>query len=287
MDAMEISAGLIEPGTRLRSLTESTVNRLMASIRDVGLLHPVCVYRRKVIRGGVAVDGFGIVAGAHRVEACRRLGWDVIPAVITDADELHRQLAEVDENLCGTTLSPAEGALFTQRRKDIYEALHPETRQGGDRGNQHTGGKPTRQVGDLPSADRFTADTAARTGQSERKVQRDAQRGESVAPEILEEIRGTDLDKGVVIDALAKAPRDEQRAKLAQIAAERSGKTENKQIDRDIGEQAAAEFAEWLIARGALPVIPQIVTWLEATKTKDVIRELHRQSAGVSIMDDD
>ena len=278
MDAMEISAGLIEPGTRLRSLTESTVNRLMSSIRDVGLLHPVCVYRRKVIRGGIAVDGFGIVAGAHRVEACRRLGWDVIPAVITDADELHRQLAEVDENLCGTTLSPAEGALFTQRRKDIYEALHPETRNGGDRRSSD------RQVGELKN-DRFTADTASRTGQSERKVQRDAQRGESVDPEILEEIRGTDLDKGVVIDALAKAPRDEQRAKLAQIAAERSGKTENKQIDRDIGEQAAAEFAEWLIAHGALPVTPQIVTWLEATKTKDIIRELHRQSAGVSIMD--
>ena len=286
MDAMEISAGLIEPGTRLRSLTESTVNRLMSSIRDVGLLHPVCVYRRKVIRGGIAVDGFGIVAGAHRVEACRRLGWGVIPAVITDADELHRQLAEVDENLCGTTLSQAEGALFTQRRKDIYEAMHPETRAGFAGALGKHGAVANLAIADKP--DRFTADTAARTGQSERKVQRDAQRGESVDPEILEEIRGTDLDKGVVIDALAKAPRDEQRAKLAQIAAERSaGKTENKQIDRDIGDQAAAEFAEWLIARGALPVIPQIVTWLEATKTRDVIRELHRQSAGVSIMDAD
>ncbi len=277
---MEISAGLIEPGTRLRSLTDATVERLMQSIADVGLLHPVCVYHRRVIRGGIAVDGFGIVAGAHRVEACKRLGWETIPAVITDADELHRQLAEVDENLCGTTLSPAERALFTQRRKDIYEALHPETRNGGDRRSSD------RQVGELKN-DRFTADTAARTGQSERKVQRDAQRGESVDPDVLAEIRGTDLDKGVIIDAIAKAPREEQRSRLAQIVAERSGKTENRQIDRDIGEQAAAEFAEWLIGHGALPIIPQMVMWLEATKTKDIIRELHRQSAGVSIMDGD
>jgi hypothetical protein len=43
MEAMEISAGLIEPGTRLRSLTDATVERLMQSIADVGLLHPVCV----------------------------------------------------------------------------------------------------------------------------------------------------------------------------------------------------------------------------------------------------
>ena len=73
------------------------------------------------------------------------------------------------------TLTPSERALFTQRRKEAYEALHPETKHGGDHGNQHTGGKPSRQLGDLP--DRFTADTAARTGQSERSVQRDATRG--------------------------------------------------------------------------------------------------------------
>jgi hypothetical protein len=90
----------------------------------------------------------------------------------------------VDENLCGTTLSPAEGALFTQRRKDIYEALHPETRatkDGGAGRNKET----RRQLGDDTVAERFTADTAARTGQSERKVQRDAQRGESVDGEPL------------------------------------------------------------------------------------------------------
>ena len=63
----------------------------------------------------------------------------------------------------------AERALFTARRKEAYEALHPETKHGaiGDGHNQ------SRQVGD--SAERFTADTARKTGQSERKVQRDAE----------------------------------------------------------------------------------------------------------------
>jgi hypothetical protein len=61
--------------------------------------------------------------------------------------------------------------MFTARRKQAYEALHPETVNGQ---NQHT---RVRQVGEPspePPADRFTADTAAKTGQSERKVQRDA-----------------------------------------------------------------------------------------------------------------
>jgi len=69
--------------------------------------------------------------------------------------------------------APSERALFTQRRKEAYEALHPETKHGAiGRGHEQS-----RQLGDSEKADRFTADTAARTGQSERSVQRDATRG--------------------------------------------------------------------------------------------------------------
>lgn len=78
-------------------------------------------------------------------------------------------------------LTPAERATFTRRRKEAYEALHPETRHGGDR-------KSSRQLGDL-NDDRFTADTAARTGQSERAVQRDAERGEKVAEVLRKPLR--------------------------------------------------------------------------------------------------
>ena len=53
--------------------------------------------------------------------------------------------------------------------KKAYEALHPETVHGAA-GN---GGEKGRQLGDS-TPDRFTTDTAARTGRSERAVQRDA-----------------------------------------------------------------------------------------------------------------
>jgi hypothetical protein len=78
----------------------------------------------------------------------------------------------------GTNLTAAERALFTRRRKEAYEALHPETRAGGDRRSSDC------QLGDLKS-ERFTADTAIKTGQSERAVQRDAARGKNVAPEVM------------------------------------------------------------------------------------------------------
>ncbi len=57
------------------------------------------------------------------------------------------------------------------RRKEAYEALHPETKQGNP--------GVSRQVGDIrvrADTERFTADTAKKTGQSETAVQRDAPR---------------------------------------------------------------------------------------------------------------
>jgi hypothetical protein len=78
-------------------------------------------------------------------------------------------------------LSPSERAAHMAERKRIYEVKYPETVHGGDR-------RSSRQVGDL-KADRFTSDTAKKTGQSERKVQRDAQRGDAAitaAPQVID-----------------------------------------------------------------------------------------------------
>ncbi|MBR0649212.1 hypothetical protein GXW78_06030 [Roseomonas terrae] len=100
--------------------------------------------------------------------------------------------------------------MFTRRRKDIYEAIHPETRQGGvGRGGYEKGAN-------LAS---FSSDTAAKTGRSERDVQRDATRGERIDEDVLTSVAGTDMDKGVVLDALAATPRDQQADRLAAMRA--------------------------------------------------------------------
>ena len=80
-----------------------------------------------------------------------------------DLDDNDRIIAEYDENLCGSRLTPAEKAEFTAARKRAYIAKHPETALGQ---NQHT---RVSQAGE-PTAPRFTADTAAKTGQSERTI---------------------------------------------------------------------------------------------------------------------
>lgn len=205
-----VPTNLIEPGRRLRPTSEEQVASLVASIKDVGLLNPITVYPRKVIRDGIAVDGYGLIAGMHRLDACKRLGLPDIAANVVEMGELERQIAECDENLCASSLSPAERALFTARRKEAYEALHPETKAGAIRAagmNAALG----RDVGDN-LAPTFTADTAARTGASERTIQRDATRGEEIDPPALGLIRGTALDTGAFLDQLRKIKRENQVA---------------------------------------------------------------------------
>lgn len=187
---------------RMRQAESKHVAALAESIKEVGLLNPITV--------APSEDGYALVAGMHRLEACRSLGWEEIPATIINLDEQRLIIAECDENLCAPTLTASEKAFFTARRKAAYEALHPETAHG----------TPTvsRQLGDTGSrveAPRFTADTAARTGQSERVIQRDAERGEKVGAEALSLVRGTKLDKGAYLDSIKNLPVEDQVAKVS------------------------------------------------------------------------
>ncbi|WP_061930180.1 ParB/RepB/Spo0J family partition protein [Aureimonas sp. AU22] len=242
----EIDISLVERGTRLRDEDEAQVSTLMNSIGAVGLLHPITVYQRPVIRGSNTVSGFGLVAGLHRLSACRALEWITIPAIVVTLGELERQIAECDENLCGPRLSPSDQALFTRRRKEAYEALHPETRHGE---NQHTS---SRQVGNS-SSERFTADTAAATGRSERAVQRDAERGQKVSQDALDIIRHTKLDTGSYLDKLKKLPAEEQvrSAKRDLVISEKADRAEDRA--KSVGARPPAaepepvdQFAAWV-----------------------------------------
>lgn len=232
---------LVENGTRLRDLSEATVASLVNSIADVGLLNPITVYRRKLFRGGNQVDGYGLVAGLHRKAACERLGLVEIEANILELTDLECQIAECDENLCAPQLTPSDRARFTKRRKEAYEALHPETKNGR---NQHS-----RRDGQVVQPS-FADDQAAATGVDPRTVRRDAERGEKVDDRALSAVRGTSLDTGNYLDTLKAVPVTEQ---LKRVKAD-LGKSKRKTIrvadapldDEDAKErQVAALMSAW------------------------------------------
>lgn len=228
---------------RIRQADAKQVSALSESIKEVGLLNPIAVVPSRIYFNGQQIDGYQLIAGLHRLEACKRLGWAEVPVVILDLDEQHRIIAECDENLCGPSLSASEEAEFVRRRKMAYEALHPETKNGV------IGATARHAPAKLADAS-FTADTAAKTGQSERKVQRAAERGEKVCPAAMDLIRGTRLDTGVYLDQIKKLEPEDQVARIKSDLAPKAQKPVDmssvnmSKIDADVKARAAREVAE-------------------------------------------
>ena len=123
---LEISQ--IEATERLRPVSDAGVESLLASINELGVIKDP-IHVRKKRRGNV--ETLVLMAGAHRLEAAKRLGWDTIPArVWVDVNDNWASLMEIDDNLAGADLSALELSVFLAERKRIYEKLHPETRKG-------------------------------------------------------------------------------------------------------------------------------------------------------------
>jgi hypothetical protein len=104
-----------------------------------------------------------------------RLSPGEIEATVVSLGEAERQLWEIDENLMRADLTELEQSEHLLKRQEIYEWWRPETKRGGDRGNQHTGGKPS-QDDNLS----FSQDTAAKTGIDQRTVQRSTRRAKKI-----------------------------------------------------------------------------------------------------------
>lgn len=227
-DFADVQITDIEVSHRLRGLDETQVDAIKDSVLAIGLLNPITVYPRDLIRGGLSVPGFGLIAGAHRLEAYRRIGYEEIPASVVDLSDLEAQLAECDENLCRAELSPVDRARFTSRRKHAYEALYPHARHGGDRKSDQVANSATRS---------FSQATAEATGASARTVRQDAERGEKVIPEAMDMVRGTKLDTGVYLDKLKRLmPSD-------QVTAVKRDLVEAPPVSRHSGGGVAARFA--------------------------------------------
>lgn len=284
-DVAQLPIGLVYPHSEARALNQSRVAMLSESIKEVGLLNPIIVRKAMKTRNGVKAEAWEILAGGHRYEACVMLKLETIPCVVMDTTDLLSELIAIDENLCRAELSPAEQAFQTARRKEIYEALHPETKQ-------HVAGGKARQDSASDKLS-FAAQTSRATGRDKRTVERDAARGEALGDD-LKRVANTSLDKGVEIDALAKLdkPAREEIIKKAEKgekvsardcreAEDRRRKVEShiKNTDRVIALSAAEEFAGWLMARTDLHEMPTIISWLEGTKAKDVIAAMRRVAA--------
>lgn len=162
---------------RARDIDVAWVEALAAIIRAQGLTNPISVHSLG--------EGYKLVSGLHRLLAFRHLGAEEIPCTLSAATtDDEARLEEVMENLGRHELKALDRCHHLYELKKVWERMYPETAHGGDRGNQHTGGK--RQKLPLGTDGQeifgFSRDTADKIGLSERTIRADVKIWKTLSP---------------------------------------------------------------------------------------------------------
>jgi N6-adenosine-specific RNA methylase IME4 len=207
---------------------------LAQSIEEVGLLNPITLTEKRVL-----------VAGLHRLYAARALGWKRIPARLVKLDSLHAKLAEIDENLFRNELTVLERGEQLAERKEIYEALHPETKPGKSQVRaMHKARGIDVNESNSPT---FTANTAGITNESIRTIEQHVQIATSIPDDVKEKIRDTDVANSktdlLALARLKKQP-EKQLAVAEEIATGKAGSVKDAEanIKRDAKEAVAEKL---------------------------------------------
>ena len=190
-------------GLNRRPLKQQKVAELMESIKANGLLNPITIDQK-----------LNLVAGLHRLTACRLLGLEQIECKIIDGDAVQSRLAEIDENLIRSELDALERAELWLERDEILTRLSLRA-QPGD--NQYT------QSGSemISPPAKTTWELAKEVGFNQRTFQQGKQIAKSIAPEVKAVIKDTPIAKSTTaLLKLARAGSEElKRAEIAEKAA--------------------------------------------------------------------
>jgi len=134
MEVIDIPIDKIKVINRMRKIDENNVSGLMTSIKEINLLHPICVARRG--------NDFILISGNHRREAFARLNKKYIPAVVREDNALVNQLVEIEENIVSKKNNAIQEAQQIVRREEILVQLGRKAVIGS---NQYTEDKITNE----------------------------------------------------------------------------------------------------------------------------------------------
>ena len=217
---MKLSDITISEGRR--GMDYDKVLEIAESIKIVGLINPITIDRDNKL-----------IAGAHRLEACRHLGLDEIDCIVLNCDELRTELAEIDENLIRNDLDVIGIGELAIRRDEILEALGVRAKVGDNQYNQ---------AGRAPGArSRTTESIANEIGVSKRALQENKQLARNLVPEAKEVVRKEDITKKEALKLARMEPeRQKEVANRIQSGEAKSVKdAELKDAKKKITEQTA------------------------------------------------
>lgn len=196
----DIELDLIDvPEGRARAFDPAWAEALAAIIGQQGLLNPVTL----------RADGarFRLVAGLHRLEAVRALGWDAIPARLSQAttDDAAR-LEEVMENLGRHELVALDRCQHLWELKQVWERMYPHTAHGkAPKPKKEEKGQTLPLTSDGPEIFGFSKATAEKIGLSERAIRMSVTIWTRLYPPLRRRLQGTALaEKQTELKALSE-----------------------------------------------------------------------------------
>jgi len=256
---MDVKISDIKVVGRKRELNEEKIRDLANSFKLLGQLQPIVINQ-----------DYTLLAGLHRLEAAKLLGWETIKAEVISGSQLEDELIEIDENLIRNDLTVLEQAELLQRRNEILKELGLRVKNGD---NQFSTGRPT--VGhpvdntkngddqlstDYPMVERLktTSDIAQEVGISRSSLFNRLQIAQNLVPEVKEKIRNTPIaDSTTQLLELARLKPEEQ----IEVAKHLENK---KTVAEAIQEHRREKIKKQLEEISAKPVNP-------VTKKYDVI----------------
>lgn len=250
---IQIKTGRREPST-------DHVRVLADSIRELGLLNPITID-----------SDHTLIAGLHRLEAVKSLGWAEVECTVSSLAGLQAELAEIDENFVRNGYSTLEYGEMLLRRKEIYEMIHPETKatyDGGQfKGNQH---KDVVTEKSSLTTKSFVQDTADKLGVVPRTVELQIQTAKNLTPETKEIIRGADtkITKKSALKLSRLKPEQQQEAATLLAAKEIKSVDEYKAAKQPAPEVPPMPVAPVFLPSKTYSTFRESVAELKSDDTK-------------------
>jgi len=154
---MKVNINDIVINNRKRRLNKEKATELAESFKLIGQLEPVTITKYNVL-----------LAGLHRVEAAKILGWESIDARLFEGDAIAMEIVEIDENLIRNDLTVLEQGEHLARRQELIGFS-----RGGDRRSNYN-----------DYSLKTTSEIAKEIGLSEQSVYKRMQAARNIVPEV-------------------------------------------------------------------------------------------------------
>ena len=124
-----------------RLYTEDKMVEMVESIQEHGVITPI------LVRPANDGNGYEIISGHNRVEACRRAGIEHIPATVRELDDDTAIIVMVDSNLRQREkLLPIEKATAYKMKMEAMRRQAGRPSKNGDQVEHNFSGKKTRAI---------------------------------------------------------------------------------------------------------------------------------------------